>query len=185
AYNESGGELDAVTMARMEAVARRPYAYLNPAFLSLRRRGGNDPERPDCRAVTTTVVISPFDELVLPCYHAGLEKLPIEGRLCDLWQSDRVAWHRGMEGRHAACRGCTINCYFEPSFAVTPTSGYFWESLPSKVRYVWTKFVVQRLSQRLGPKAARLPDLAALEALGTGGDGTARPADLIELPVLR
>ena len=39
-------------------------------------------------------MISPFDELVLPCYHAGLEKLPIEGKLFELWQGDRVAWHR-------------------------------------------------------------------------------------------
>lgn len=189
AYNGLGGGLADEVMAQARAFAKRPYVYLNPAFLTLRARGGNDPADPDCRAVTTSVVISPFDELVLPCYHAGLEKLPIEGRLYDLWHSDRVAWHREMEGRHAACAGCAINCYFEPSMALTPTSGYFWESLPSKVRYVWTKFVVQRLSQKLGPKAARLPDLGdyltpqAVSGDGVAGDGAAE--DLIALPVLK
>src|SRR5690606_33545639 len=183
AYNGLGGGLADEVMAQARAFAKRPYVYLNPAFLTLRARGGNDPADPDCRAVTTSVVISPFDELVLPCYHAGLEKLPIEGRLFDLWHSDRVAWHRQMEGRHEVCRGCTINCYFEPSFATKPTSGYFWESLPSKTRYAWTKFVVQRLGQKLGgPKQADLPDLDAPETIG---DGAAREADLIELPVLR
>ncbi len=183
-YNALGDGLSAGVMERMAALARRPYVYLNPAFLSLRRRGGNDPEAPVCKAVSTSVVISPFDELVLPCYHAGLEKLPIEGRLYDLWRGERVAWHREMEGRHEACAGCTINCYFEPSFAVSPGTGYFWESLPSKARYTWTKFVVQRLSARLGPRAADLPDFDEPAAPVVSGDGAATPPDLIELPVL-
>lgn len=178
AYNDLGAMLDDGVMARMEAFARRPYVYLNPAFLTLRRRGGNDPADPVCRAVSSCVVISPFDELVLPCYHYGLERLPIEGRLYDLWHSDTVARHKALEGRHEVCRGCTINCYFEPSFAVSPGTRYFWESLPSKARYAWTKFVVQRLRTRLtGPRAAVLPDLADLE---TPGDG-----QMIDLPVLR
>ncbi len=92
-----------------------------------------------------------------------------------------------MEGRHAVCAGCTINCYFEPSFAVSPGSRYFWESLPSKARYTWTKFVVQRLSARLGPKAADLPDFDEPEPAlpPVSGDGAATAPALIELPVLR
>lgn len=188
-YNELGASLSEEVMAHVAAFAKRPYVYLNPAFLTLRRRGGNDPAAPDCKAVSTSVVISPFDEIVLPCYHAGLEKIPIEGRLFDLWHGDRVAYHRGMEGRHDVCAGCTINCYFEPSFAVSPGSRYFWESLPSKVRYTWTKFVVQRLRTKLGgPQAATLPDFEQVEAeplRGLSGDGAATPPEMIDLPVLR
>jgi MoaA/NifB/PqqE/SkfB family radical SAM enzyme len=186
-YNALGEALDLDVQEQIRTFGRKPYTYLNPAFLTLRQKGGNDPEAPDCRAVSTTVVISPFDELILPCYHAGLEKLPIGGGLYDLWQSDRVAWHRDMEGRHDACRGCTVNCYFEPSFATAPGSPYFWESLPSKARYAWTKFVVQRMSARFGgPKEARLPDFDAPQPLPPIiGDGAARDAELIELPVLR
>lgn len=153
-YNALGGRLGDEVMEQMEKFSSRPYTYLNSAFLTLRKRGGNDPEDPVCRAVSTCVVISPFDELVLPCYHYGLERMPIEGRLYDLWRSDTVARHREMEGRHPVCRSCTINCYFEPSFAVAPGSRYFWESLPSKMRYSWTKFVVQRLRSAKGGRAA-------------------------------
>lgn len=156
-YNALGSDLGDDVMATMERFAGRPYTYLNNAFLSLRRQGGNDPSDPVCRAVSTCVVISPFDELVLPCYHYGLERLPIQGRLYDLWQSDTVARHRAMEGRHSVCRNCTINCYFEPSFAISPGSRYFWESLPSKMRYTWTKFVVQRVRSTLSPREAVLP----------------------------
>ena len=162
AYHTLGSELADRVMTQMAAFAKKPYTYLNPAFLTLRRRGGNDPEVPVCRAVSTCVVISPFNELVLPCYHYGLEKIPIAGDLYRLWRSDVVRQHQAMEGRHAVCRGCTINCYFEPSFGTDPTTPYFWQSLPSKVRYTWTKFVVQRLRTKLGPRrAALLPDVDA------------------------
>src|SRR5690606_29446070 len=156
-YNQLGAGLRDEVLAQMERFARKPYTYLNNAFLTLRRRGGNDPDDPVCRAVSTCVVISPFNELVLPCYHYGLERLPIEGRLFDLWQSDTVARHREMEGRHEVCRGCTINCYFEPSFAVSPVSRFFWESLPSKMRYSGTKFVMQRADISRGSREAVLP----------------------------
>ncbi len=172
-YNGLGGLLADDVMQRVATFARKPYTYLNPAFLTLRQRGGNDPEAPVCKAASTTIVISPFDELVLPCYHAGLERLPINGQLFDLWHSDRVAWHQTMEGRHEACRGCTINCYFEPSFAVSPGSRYFWESLPSKMRYTWTKFIVQRLQTKLrGPRRALLPVFDA----SAGNDHREHPA---------
>ncbi len=170
-YNSLGAGLDDAVMKTMERYARKPYTYLNPAFLTLRRRGGNNPEAPVCRAVSTSVVISPFNEIVLPCYHFGLEKLPIEGNLYSLWHSDTVKGHQAMEGRHPICKGCTVNCYFEPSFATAPATAYFWQSLPSKVKYSWTKFVVQRLRARLGPQQAILPDFDALVAAEAGGDG--------------
>ena len=86
-----------------------------------------------------------------------------------------------MEGRHEACRGCTINCYFEPSFATDPTLPYFWQSLPSKARYAWTKFVVQRLRARLGTRAAILPDFDAPSSSRADVQGDAA---MIDLPVL-
>lgn len=151
-YNALGSALTAEVLETMQMYGRKPYTYLNDAFISLRRKGGNDPDDPVCKAVSTCVVISPFNELVLPCYHYGLERLPIEGRLYELWQSDTVSRHREQEGRHEVCRNCTINCYFEPSFSVNPAASYFWQSLPSKMQYSWTKFVVQRLRSKLGGK---------------------------------
>lgn len=178
-YHGLGGHLADDVMQHVATFARKPYTYLNPAFMTLRRRGGNDPEAPVCKAASTCVVISPFNELVLPCYHAGLERLPINNGLYALWHGDRVAWHQEMEGRHAACRGCTINCYFEPSFAVSPGSRYFWESLPSKMRYSWTKFIVQRLDARLrGPRRALLPSFEA----STGDGHTEHPGPLTVHP---
>jgi MoaA/NifB/PqqE/SkfB family radical SAM enzyme len=183
AYHGVGGGLSEETLQYIEAFSRRPYTYLNRAFLTLRRRGGNDMNAPVCRAVSSTVVISPFNELVLPCYHLGLERIPIDGRLYDLWQSDTVADQRRLQGRHDACQGCSVNCYFEPSFATSWTNRYFWESLTPKLSYAWTKFVVQRARARLGPRAAILPDFDTLPPAqaGPSGDGA---GDMLALPVI-
>jgi len=184
-YNGLGGVLSDEAMSAAARAARRPLTYLNPAFLKLRQRGGNQSGDPVCLAASTTVVISPFNELVLPCYHAGMDRLPILDNLYEVWHSDLARWHREMEGRHKVCEGCSINCYFEPSFAVQPQSSYFWQSLPSKARYAWTKFIVQRMQAKFGHQTVTA--LPASEAPPVGSDGSTIPDDQLhlELPVLR
>lgn len=187
-YEQLGEALRDDVMETVESFSHQPYTYLNPAFLSLRRSGGNNPDEPVCKAVTTSIVISPFNEIVLPCYHFALERIPIEGRLKQLWKSDRVAYHRALEGRHEVCRGCTVNCYFEPSFAVSPGHRYFWQSVPSKLKYVYTKFLLQRLDARLHPsKPALLPDFERRN-VDLEAERAQRPIEkeevLVPLPVL-
>jgi MoaA/NifB/PqqE/SkfB family radical SAM enzyme len=123
-----------------EQAARRPLAYLNPSFISLRRRGGNDPQHPLCKAVSRVIVISPYNEILLPCFHFHYEKIPIGEDLLAAYRSPRIGWHRRHEGRHAFCKGCTINCYFEPSFAF-PTNMLSIASIPSKFKYGWNKYL--------------------------------------------
>lgn len=182
AYNGVGGGLRDETIQQIEAFASRPFTYLNPALLALRRKGGNRVDSPDCRAVSSCIVISPFDELVLPCYHLGLERIPINGDLYERWNSEEVASHRAMEGRHAGCEGCSINCYFEPSFATNLTSSYFWQSLIPKLNYSWTKFVVQRADARFGRRVPQLPAYGkTTEPVSPSGDGS---TEMLSLPVL-
>ncbi len=174
-YGTLGEELSRDVIDQVQDFARKPLTYLNPAFLSLRRKGGNNPKNPDCRAVSTCVVISPHNELVLPCYHYGLDRIPIAGNLAQLWKSDIVEEHKRMQGRHGVCAGCTINCYFEPSFATNPASRYFWQALPSKIGYGWTKFVDQRLSKKNGAREAILPSRALKRQLDGVRTRVARP----------
>lgn len=145
--HDSPQSLSTATLDAIEAFAARPMVYLNPSFLTLRRAGGNDPARPLCRAVSRVVVISPRNELLLPCYHFHTERIPIGGDLLRVHASGMVREHRRMEGRHAFCRGCTINCYFEPSFAF-PTSRLGLAAAPSKVKYGFAKYIRQPLLRR-------------------------------------
>ncbi|MFA6233808.1 MAG: radical SAM protein [Bacteroidota bacterium] len=144
-FREEG--LSEEAMKYTEEFARNPMVYLNPSFLTLRRKGGNQTADPLCKAVSRVVVISPENEILLPCYHLHYEKLPIGGSLRNAMQSDRIAWHRKHEGRHAFCEGCTINCYFEPSFAF-PTNRLSLASVPSKIKFGYAKYVVQSLRKR-------------------------------------
>ncbi|MDX5444341.1 MAG: radical SAM protein, partial [Hymenobacteraceae bacterium] len=93
-----------------------------------------------------TLVISPENELTLPCYHLGLKKFPINNNLFELYQSPEVKQQIAREGRLPQCEGCTINCYMQPSFAVE-LSKYFFKALPSTLKYnlykgTWKRMLV-------------------------------------------
>jgi hypothetical protein len=135
-YNEveTGAGLSEKTLEEMTWWGKQKNVYLNDAFIQLRRDGGNHVDDPVCLAGSTTLVISPENKLVLPCYHLGLKDLPIEGKLYDLYRSDEVQKLIALEGRLPGCEGCAINCYMQPSFAVE-MNRYWWKALPSTLKY--------------------------------------------------
>ncbi len=137
-YGEVGSELSEKDLEILEHWGKRKGVYLNKAFLTLRKNGGNDINDPSCLAGSTTVVISPENKMIMPCYHLNKEELPIENNLYALRQSEGVQEQIKMEGRHAECAGCTVNCYFQPSFAVQ-VNKYFFDALPSTFKYAFNK----------------------------------------------
>jgi MoaA/NifB/PqqE/SkfB family radical SAM enzyme len=146
AYNEvaSGENLTGEELDFLSAFGKRKYVYLNEGFIQLRRDGGNHVSDPVCKAASTTLVISPDNELVLPCYHLGEKKFPINNNLAALYNSEEVKQQIALEGRLPQCEGCTINCYMQPSFAVE-INRYFWKALPSTLKYNYYKGTWKRM----------------------------------------
>lgn len=140
-YNSVGSDLSFAHFSRIRYWAKQPRVYLNEAFLTLREQGGNQINDPVCQAASTTIVISPDDQLILPCYHLGLDQFPINGKLYDLWKSAPVQSLVQLEGRHQQCANCTVNCYMQPSFA-TQISPLFLKALPSTIKYSLEKWVL-------------------------------------------
>jgi len=128
------------TLDAVLAAASLPYVYVNRGILRLMKIGGNRSNRPRCRAVTTTVVISPDNHLLLPCYHRAVRKIPINGNLLKIRRSRTAEHFRRREGRFPSCEGCTISCYLDPSFTYG-LDDYFLLSQLSKMKYVWDKYV--------------------------------------------
>ncbi|HRI47128.1 MAG TPA: radical SAM protein, partial [Ignavibacteriaceae bacterium] len=126
----------------------KPKIYLNDAYLQLRKDGGNHTSKPLCKAVSRVIVISPDNEIILPCYHFGNEKILIDKPIEEIRKSKRLQDIMKMEGRFDFCEGCTVNCYFEPSFAF-PTNKYGLISLPSKLKYSYNKLIKQKLLSRI------------------------------------
>lgn len=121
--------------------------YINEAFLKLRKDGGNKIARPKCKAVSRVIVISPDNKIILPCYHMANDSIPIDRPLKEIRTSDKIKYFKKMEGRFDFCEGCTINCYFEPSFAF-PLNYYSMISLSSKFKYSYNKLIKQKLEKR-------------------------------------
>ena len=139
-YNSVGSQIAMPTIENLQKWASISGVYLNESFLDLRKAGGNSIQNPICRAASTTIVISPENELVLPCYHLGLQNFPIQNRLFELWKSNEVQALVKEEGRLPGCEGCVVNCYMEPSMAVE-TGQYFWKSTKSTLKYALEKWV--------------------------------------------
>ena len=137
-YNSVGGNLSEAALHELTWWGKQKNVYLNDAFVQLRIDGGNHVAAPVCKAASTTLVLSPENKLVLPCYHLGLDHLPIEPNLYDLYKSEKVQKLVALEGRLPACEGCAINCYMQPSFAVE-INKYWWKALPSTLKYNWIK----------------------------------------------
>ena len=133
-YNQVGGNLTKESLNILRSWGRKPGVYLNEAFVQLRLDGGNHTDDPVCRAASTTLVISPENTLVLPCYHLGTKEFPINGQLRTLYHAPEVQKLIALEGRLPECEGCTINCYMQPSFAVE-LNKYWWKALPSTLKY--------------------------------------------------
>ena len=145
-YNQvqTGRKLDNAGLEVLLEWAKKKNIYLNEAFISLRKDGGNHIEKPICKAASSTIVISPENKLVLPCYHLGVEEISIENNLYELYHSEKVQKLVVLEGRLPACEGCVINCYMQPSFAVE-INKYWWKALPSTIKYnrmkgTWKQF---------------------------------------------
>lgn len=139
-YGNKGDELKPEVLDYITEFSKKPLTYLNPSFVKLRKNGGNQISNPVCKAVSTTVVISARNELLLPCYHMTNKSVPINGNLLGLRESPEVKEAEAMQGRYDFCQGCTINCYFEPSFAVSFNS-YTLKAIPSKIKYGFNKFI--------------------------------------------
>lgn len=133
-YNSIEEELSPKSLKTLKKWSGKKNVYLNKAFLSLRENGGNHVNDPVCLAGTTTLVINPENELVLPCYHLGQSKFKIENNLEKLYRSTEVQAVIAQEGRLPECEGCTINCYMQPSFSVQMNK-YWFQALPSTIKY--------------------------------------------------
>jgi MoaA/NifB/PqqE/SkfB family radical SAM enzyme len=139
-YNNvnTGENLSEESLQKLLWWGKQKNVYLNEAFIELRRNGGNHVENPVCLAASTTIVISPENKLVLPCYHLGTKNFDIKGNLVDLYNSKEVQEIVALEGKLKECEGCVINCYMQPSFSVE-INKYFWKALPSTLKYNFIK----------------------------------------------
>lgn len=138
------------------ALCRRPFVYLNGGVARLARMGGNDPLRPRCRAISATIVISPENELLLPCFHHAQSSVPIAGDLRRALDSpERQKW-LNQQGRADFCRGCTINCYLAPSL-VYRLDRHLTAFAPWAIKYFYYKW---RFKPRSGAAVQNYPAAA-------------------------
>jgi len=119
--------------------SQKPGIYLNTAHLTLRRNGGNHIRSPLCKAVTSTIVVSPDNQRLLPCFHHRTIRITPVKQSSPPTMEIQSAYK--MEGRYPFCEGCHINCYFDPSYNYM-FNRLFFQSLTAKFSYIIMKYVI-------------------------------------------
>jgi len=119
---------------------KEPYVYINRALHRLIKQGGNDRNYPRCRAISSSIVISPQNEILLPCFHHYQLAIPIKSNIKQILQSQTYNILKKQQGTFPFCSGCNINCYFDPSFLYR-LDKYFWLSIISKAKYGFDKYI--------------------------------------------
>lgn len=128
------------TALKLKKYFKQPYVFLDLANIELILNGGNDINKPLCKAISSTIVISPDNYLLLPCYHHYFEKIKINNNLFELYNSKQVKDLERAEGRFPFCKGCTIYCYMVSSLYRKLFSKYFFLTIISGGKYLIERF---------------------------------------------
>ena len=121
----------------------KSYVYINMALHNLIMNGGNSIQKPRCKAVSSTIVISPENKLLLPCFHHSIKEIDISNSIEEILKSDEYMEFKEHEGRFDFCESCSINCYLDPSFT-HKFDKLFILSFLSKAKYVIDKNIKSR-----------------------------------------
>jgi len=139
---DSADTVSEITHQKAHRYSRRAGVYLNKAHLSLRAKGGNRQTKPLCRSVTSTIVISPDNQRLLPCFHHRTEFISLAtAPLLSEGHEQAAAVIGKKQGTYLFCEGCHINCYFDPSYNYLPNLLFF-QSLKAKLAYIIMKYFI-------------------------------------------
>ncbi len=122
------------TIQKIKDFSNEPYVLIDKGYLKFIIRGGNDLKNPTCKALSSTIVISPDNYLILPCYHHSIKKIKIRNNLYELYNSEEVKKIKKMEGKYLFCKNCTIYCYMRTSLYTK----YLFDSLQ-----LWLKYLIE------------------------------------------
>ncbi|TYB30531.1 MAG: radical SAM protein [Candidatus Mcinerneyibacterium aminivorans] len=117
--------------------------YVNLAQLKLIENNGNNLKKPRCRGVTSNLVISEDNKIILPCYHNMKWEIDINHDLKKAFNSKKRNEIEKQQGTFPFCQECTINCYFDPSFEYEVDKYMFW-SLLSRIKYSCEKYFINK-----------------------------------------
>ena len=140
-FNNNG--LSRENALRLGKIARGKGLTIDRGFLKFLIEGGNKRDNPRCLAVSSVIVISPDDKLILPCFHFKTREIPIKGRLIALRSDPQVEFEKRIEGKHPFCEGCAVNCYIRASL-FRRFDRYFLPSVFSAAKYLFEYYRTPR-----------------------------------------
>ncbi len=122
-------DFEKISMDYVLRYALHKNVLLNRSMWKLLKAGGNNQNKSVCMAVDRVMTITPDDNLVLPCINAVNSKIPINGGLCNLINSEIVQGYKKIQGTLPECQNCCDSDYLVPSFSCRISEYWFLDKL--------------------------------------------------------
>jgi MoaA/NifB/PqqE/SkfB family radical SAM enzyme len=135
------GEGPAFTPESLEHIKyyfKRKSVLLNLAEIEFAKRGGNKRAKPRCRAVDSTINISPSGKVMAPCFYFQDKKIELDKSVLE-----KLRKNRSIQGKSEICEGCQRWPAITPSFWCWPDK-LFWLQLWSFIDYYIKRSQYQR-----------------------------------------
>lgn len=123
---------------QLKIAKKLPRLKIDNYKIKVLEMGGNNTNKPICRAASVVATVSADGKLLLPClYHpeAHLDLRKGYPHIKDAWYSDSAQETRRACGRYPYCEGCMCFCYFEPSELGMPRDLALFFSLVKDLSY--------------------------------------------------
>lgn len=107
-----------------------PFVRVDLSDLKYYITGGNDINKPSCKAGKSVFAITPDNCLFVPCFHKVIKKVKIDGNLYSLYHSEQWKHLYADAGKYDFCQGCNIPCYLGAS-PLDKIDRYFFQEILS------------------------------------------------------
>ena len=131
-------QLSKINIKHIKKYFWHPYVRVDLSDLKYYINGGNDINKPSCKAGKSVFAITPDNCLFVPCFHKGVKKVKIDDNLYSLYHSKEWDKLFANAGRYEFCKGCNLPCYLGAS-PLDKIDKYFFKELLS-----YTKFLIER-----------------------------------------
>jgi MoaA/NifB/PqqE/SkfB family radical SAM enzyme len=124
---------DPVSLAHIKYYFKRKSVLVNLAEIEFAKRDGNKRSWPRCRAVDSTLNISPSGKVMMPCFYYQNKQVDLNGAVLSELRKQKT-----IQGKGEICQGCQRWPAITPSFWYWPDK-LFWLQFYSEAVYYFYK----------------------------------------------
>ncbi len=134
-------------LVKANAIALEKNVYVNWGETRIMGQGGNQMEKPSCKAANAVIAISPDGYILYPCYHKIAQRIKFDWNIIDFFKTEKWKQMQSKTGTFKFCDDCSNLCYIHPSFYYKLDRNFVLSAL-ADIRYMKERKRIERQRER-------------------------------------